>query len=345
MTAPTILGRCSGLAMPIYFFWGDDDFRLHQAITTLRDRALATAWVSFNYDKIADDAPEDPIRALNQAMTPPFGEGNRVVWLADTSLGQRCSKPVLAELERTLPQLPQTSLLLMSSRQKPDGRAKFTKLLQHYGEIKEFSTIPPWKTDQLLKTVEHAAQQQGLTLTPEAANLLVDAVGNQTRQLMLELEKVSLYWGDRSGPIDGEAVSSLVTISTQNSLKLATALRQGHTDVALGLVADLLNRNEPALRIVSTLVGQFRMWLWVKVAIHSGERDAQAIAKAADVGNPKRVYFLQKEVAPLALADLKQAMVYLLELESALKMGRDETATLQFHVVKIAQLFTESASV
>ena len=325
--------------MPIYFFWGEDDFQLNQAIASLRDRTLDPDWASFNYDKVPGDEADGPITALNQAMTPPFGSGKRFVWLADTTLGQRCAETVLRELERTLPQLPETSVLILSSRQKPDGRAKFTKLLQKHGEVKEFGTIPPWKTDQILKNIEKIAAKQGLSLTPDAANLLVEAVGNQTRQLMLELEKLSLYWGERPAPIDGETVSLLVTISTQNSLKLAAAIRQGKTEQALGLLTDLLNRNEPALRIVSTLVGQFRMWLWVKVMAESGERDLQKIAKAAEVNNPKRIYILQKEVAPVTLVSLQKTMKHLLELESALKRGQDETATLQTKVIEISQLF------
>lgn len=329
--------------MPVYFFWGEDDFRLNEAIAKLRDRALDSNWASFNSEKIAGDEAEGPIVALNQAMTPPFGAGKRFVWLADTTLGQRCSERVLAEFTRTLPQLPDTSVLVISSRQKPDGRAKFTKLMQKHGEIKEFGTIAPWKTDQILRNIEEAAKEKGLLLMPEAANLLAEAVGNQTRQLMVELEKLALYWGDRSTPIEGETVSLLVTVSTQSSLKLADALLKGQTEQAIGLVADLLNRNEPALRIVSTLVGKFRMWLCVKVMAESGERDSQAIARAAEVGNPKRIYFLQKEVAPVTLASLRQTMQHLLELESAIKLGRDETATLQTKVIEIAQLFAKGA--
>ena len=329
--------------MAAYFFWGDDDFRLNQAVAELRDRHLDAAWADFNYDKITPDHDDGPITALNQAMSLPFGMGKRVVWLADTGLGQRCPEAVLTELERTLPQLPETTVLLLTSRQKPDGRAKFTKLFQKHGEIKAFDTISPWKTDQLLAQVQSMAQAQDLKLTSKAADLLVEAVGNQTRQLMLELEKLALYWGDRPGPIDATAVSELVTISTQNSLQLAAALRQGQTDVALGLVADLLNRNEPPLRIVSTLVGQFRTWLWVKVMVTSGERDAKAIAKAAEIGNPKRVYFLQKEVAPLRLEALQETMGHLLTLESDLKRGRDPQATLQTKAIEISQCFQSAA--
>lgn len=86
-------------------------------------------------------------------------------------------------------------------------------------------------------------------------------------------------------------------------------------------------------------MGQFRTWLWVKVMITSGERDNQAIAKAAEIGNPKRVYFLQKEVAPLRLEALQATLGHLLSLEADLKRGRDPTATLQTKVIEISQGF------
>jgi DNA polymerase-3 subunit delta len=330
--------------MPVYYFWGEDDFQMNQAIAQLRDRALDAAWASFNYDKIGQDDAEGPVLALNQAMTPPFGTGQRFIWLADTALGQRCGQELLQEFERTLPHLPDTTVLLLSSRQKPDGRSKFTKLLQKYGDIQEFGTIPPWKTEQIAQQIEKKAKDYGLTLTPAARDLLVEAVGNQTRQLMLELEKLSLYWGDRPDALDAETISQLVTVSTQSSLKLATALREGNIEHALGVLTDLLDRNEPALRIVSTLVGQFRTWLWVKVMVESGERNPQTIAKAAEIANPKRIYFLQKEVASVSLASLQQALVHLLDLEASLKMGRDELAILQTKVIEIAQICQKSLS-
>lgn len=34
--------------MPIYFYWGEDDFTLNQAVNHLRDRVLDPAWVSFS---------------------------------------------------------------------------------------------------------------------------------------------------------------------------------------------------------------------------------------------------------------------------------------------------------
>ena len=325
--------------MPIYFYWGGDDFRLNQAVADLRNQALDPDWASFNYDKIPPEQSDGAIQALNQAMTPPFGLGKRFVWLQEATIGQRCPEDLQQELERTLPVIPETSVLLFTSQSKPDGRLKSTKLLQKYTKIREFSPIPPWKTDQLVQQVHQMAKEAAVKLTPAAAEWLAESVGSNTRQLFNELEKLRLYRGDCDQPLNPDMVSALVLANSQNSLQLAAALRKGNTAQSLSLVTDLIHRNEPALRIVSTLVGQFRLWLWVKLMLEVGERDVQTIARAAEVNNPKRIYFLQKEVKALPLVKLQQTLALLLELEASLKQGADPLATLQTKVIEISQLF------
>ncbi len=326
--------------MPVYFFWGADEFRLRKAVKALSDRTLDPGWASFNYDRIPPDLTDAPIQALNQVMTPPFGSGQRFVWLVDTTLGQRCPDPVMVEMERTLPLVPETAVLLLTSPNKPDGRLKSTKLLKQYAEVREFAAIAPWQTDQLVDQVRRVAQEMALRLTPQAAALLAEAVGADTRRLYSELEKLSLYWSDRqSEPLPPEVVTRLVAVSTQTSFQLAEALIAGRTDQALGLVTDLLANNEPALKVVATLVGQFRSWLWVALLTAEGERDVRAIAQAADINNPKRVFILQKQVRGCSPAQLQTALSLLLDLEFALKRGAPDEITLQTKAIEIASCF------
>ncbi|MEO1403175.1 MAG: DNA polymerase III subunit delta [Cyanobacteria bacterium J06635_1] len=325
--------------MPIYFFWGADEFRMKKAIADLRDRTLDPAWVSFNFDKIPPEQSDGVVQALNQAMTPPFGMGKRLVWLEETPLGQRCPDAVLQELDRTLPNIPDSTVLLLTSGSKPDGRLKATKLLQKHADVREFATIPPWKTEQISHQVYQVAQEVGIRVEPKAVELLAEAIGANTRRLYNELEKLKVYWQDQTQPLTPEAVTTLVSTSTQSSLQLAAALRDGQTDKALGLVSELIAQNEPALRIVATLVGQFRTWLWVKVMADSGERDPKVIAQAAEVNNPKRVYFLQKEVRAVSAADLQTALETLLTLEFSLKQGAPDLLTLQTKIIEISHCF------
>ncbi|MEM9266302.1 MAG: DNA polymerase III subunit delta [Cyanobacteria bacterium P01_F01_bin.13] len=326
--------------MPVYFFWGANEFRMKKAVRALCDRSLDPDWASFNYEKIPPEQSDALIHGLNQAMTPPFGMGKRVIWLVDTPICQRCSADLLAELERTLPNIPDSSILLLTSNNKPDGRLKSTKLIKQHADIREFDTIPPWKTEQIEHQVYQVAKDVGLRLTPQAAALLGDAIGSDTRRLYNELEKLNTYWSTPDHPLPPEAVTTLVATSTQSSLQLAAALRAGNTDRALSLITELLERNEPALRIVATLVGQFRTWLWVKLMTESGERDTRIIAQAADVGNPKRIYFLQKEIHNVSSLQLQNALKILLSLEFALKQGAPETVILHTKVIELAHCFT-----
>ncbi|HEY9909934.1 MAG TPA: DNA polymerase III subunit delta [Thermosynechococcaceae cyanobacterium] len=324
--------------MPVFLYWGEDEFAIAQAVKVLRDRVLDVDWSSFNEDKFTSEQPEAIGQALNQAMTPPFGAGSRLVWLVESPLFQRCPEEVLTDLGRTLPNLPETSVLLFTNRSKPDARLKSTKLLQKHAEVREFSLIPPWKTDLLSAQVRRVAQEKGVKLTQAGTELLTEAVGNNTRQLYAELEKLHLYAGDANQPIDSPAITTLVTVSSRSTLHLGSALRQGQTAQALELAADLLRQNEPALRIVSSLVGQFRTWVWVKLMVESGERDEQTIAQSAELANPKRLYFLKQEVAALPLPNLLRTLPLLLELEASLKRGADELATLQTKIVELCEV-------
>ena len=324
--------------MPIYLYWGEDDFTLTQAVNELRESALDSSWASFNYDKISPDQPDQVIQGLNQAMTPPFGMGKRLVWLVETTVCQQCSENLLAELERTLPMIPEECVLLLTTRNRPDGRLKSTKLLQKHAHIREFSVIPPWKTEQLVQQVQSYSQDVGVKLTGAGAELLAQSVGNDTRQLFSELEKLRLYAGNSATPLDETQVAMLVTSNTQNSLQLAATILQGDGAKALELVADLMDRNEPALRIIATLIGQFRTWLWVKLMLSEGERDQKAIATAAELSNPKRIYFLSREVQSLSLLQLTATLRILLELEVNLKRGADSVSTLQTKVIELCQI-------
>lgn len=124
--------------MPIYLYWGEDDFAIQTAAASLRDQVLDPQWVSFNYTLLPPEQSDAVIQGLNQVMTPPFGAGSRLVWLVDTTLCQHCSEDLLTELKRTLTVIPENSVLLLTCSSKPDGRLKSTQLLQKSAYIREF---------------------------------------------------------------------------------------------------------------------------------------------------------------------------------------------------------------
>lgn len=324
--------------MPIYLYWGEDDFAMSQAITILKQDNLDPNWIQFNFDKFMGDKEDSSLEALMQVMTPPFGNGDRLVWLFNTNICQSCSEELLSQLQRTIPQIPETTHFLLTTSKKPDARIKSTKLINKYAKVIEFGLISPWQTEILVKKVEEVAEEKQVKLTQNAIKILASCVGNDSRLLWQELEKLSIYQGENKQPIDEETVKNLVNVSTQNSLQLAQAILAQNIPYALELATDLITLNEPALRIVATLVGQFRTWAIVKTMIESGEKDEKKIAESADISNPKRIYFLRQEIKNRSGKQLLSSLPILLELEASLKLGADPLNALETKIIELCNV-------
>ena len=104
---------------------------------------------------------------------------------------------------------------------------------------------------------------------------------------------------------------------------MGDALLAEQPAAAVALVDVLLAANEPALRIVATLCGQIRGWLWVSVLDQQGEDDVNAIAKAAGIGNPKRIYVMRKQIRGRKPERFLALLSQLLQVEASLKRGTD----------------------
>jgi DNA polymerase-3 subunit delta len=83
------------------------------------------------------------------------------------------------------------------------------------------------------------------------------------------------------------------------------------------------------------------MLLW-SLSFGCGERDDLVIAKAADLGNPKRLFFIKKEVQPMGLKALQKSLQLLLEQETLLKRGSDPIETLQSKAIELCLLFQKN---
>ncbi len=329
--------------MPIYYFWGEDDYQIKQAAQQLIARVIDPDWQGFNYQKVAGDALEPIQNALAESRTLPFGGGGRLTWISDAPLGSKCPEELVQTLLDLVPNLPASSHLLFTGSHKLPIRSKLGQLFSRQGTVQEFNPIPPWKTDALAEMVRDTAQTLNVALQSDAVAYLVAAVGNDRYRLTQELQKISLLRPDDLRPLSASEIQPLVPATTQTSLALAQAIRQGQTEVALNLLEDLLTMAEPPLRITATLVSQFRLWLWVKLMQADKQVDAQKVTAMTNLGNPKRIYFLEKEVRSLSLAALTQTLELLFEMEVGIKRGAPAAVTLTTQIILLCGLYSRAA--
>ncbi len=322
--------------MPIHLYWGDDEAARNRAVEALIDARLDPTWAAINLSRLDGNDPAQAAQALEEARTPPFGSGARVVVLQRSPFCNQCPAELAALLDANLALInPDCHLLLVSSG-KPDARLRTTKALQQLvkeGRASEqsFALPPIWDGAGQVQLVTRTATDLGLTLEPAAAEALAEAIGSDSARLASELEKLSLYVSSlevssldsNAAPITLEAVQALVGGRSTSALAVGDALLAGRPADAIALSDALLEANEPALRIVASLSSQIRGWLWVALLERSGERDPAVIAKAAGIGNPKRIYVMRKQIQGRTPEQMLKLLGQLLEVEAALKRGAD----------------------
>ncbi len=197
-------------------------------------------------------------------------------------------------------------------------------------------TIEPCGECSSCRSIERSNAIDVTEIDAASHNGVDNAIGNDSERRNQELEKLLLYAGDSK--LGKSQVAQLVAINTQTSLQLASAIKAGQALLVAQLTQELLAKGEPPLKLIATLITQFRTWLWTKLALAEGIKTNAEIAQIANVGNVNRVYYLRQEVAKCSVRNLSRAVVLLYELQIAYPQGM-KVDSLQSRLLITCQAF------
>ena len=160
--------------MPIHLFWGDDEAARTRAVEALIAERTDPNWQSINLSRLDGGDPAQTARALEEARTPPFGGGDRVVLLQRSPFCSQCPAELGQQLEASLDLIPDTCHLLLVSPGKPDARLRTTKALQKLVKAgkafeKSFALPAVWDGAGQVELVQRTAAELGLRLEPAAS--------------------------------------------------------------------------------------------------------------------------------------------------------------------------------
>ena len=88
--------------MPIQIIWGDDEAATTHEINILIDRLIDPSWNSINLTRLDGSNIEQAIQALEEARTPPLGNGRRLVILRKSPFCNGCTNELANRLEASL---------------------------------------------------------------------------------------------------------------------------------------------------------------------------------------------------------------------------------------------------
>ncbi len=303
----------SGSLRPVYYLCGEEKYLKERAMELLLSRLKPDA---FNFSEFPAGKGGSR-QAILQAMTPPMAASRRLVVL------RGAEKANSEELEGILEYLsspnPDASLVIISDR-KQDRADPLYDPCSRAGAAASFKQLFPAEAASFFAAM---LQRDGLTVSREAAAMMVELAGTDSLALRQEAEKLALLRHGSKGRITEEDVAESAGFSRElGPFELSNALMERDRAGSAGILDRMLADGEEPLGILYRVSGSLERLLRFKkqgtgqYGGWSGGGYMRAMASAA------RLYSDEK---------LAEALRLCLEAETLLKSssGRDPALVLR----------------
>lgn len=306
---------------PVYVLYGTDAFlrdaHRQEIIAGLIGDADPQTCVA-NYDADAELAA-----VLDDLRTLPFLASQRVVIVRDADAFITAYRPQIETYVET-PVETASLILIVSSWPK---NTRLFKLVDRVGAAvdcapAEKGNVRGWLTD--------AADRRGKKLANDAAELLGEWVGLDRASLDGEIEKLSLYVGDRD-TITLADVSALVTSTAGPApFALSDALTAMDMRAALTALGQMLTVRGDEFKSLGMIAWHLRRIVKVHQLI-AGGKSLDAAKKSVRVFHPQLGRLLKQRPMAKLTGDFRK----LLQADRAMKTGANPTTALQQLVVSL----------
>lgn len=245
-----------GELRPFYYLYGEEDLLKSESFARLKEASLKGGLPDFNFDQFCY-GDTDVARVVSAASTLPVMSPKRLVVLRDAEklkVGEQ--EMLLAYLEN-----PSPSTILIFVGRSADKRKKFFSTISKAGGLVEHSH-PPER--EMPKWVRWVAKKKGVDVSDGAARYLVDIIGNDLTSISSELEKLSMYVGDKKRVELEDVEAVTVDTKTRTVFQLTDAIATKNLKDSLLYLKKLLESGESPIMIISMIVRQLRL-IWTGV--------------------------------------------------------------------------------
>lgn len=287
---------------PIHAFLGTDEALVKEAAMKLsqklapKDNEFGLEIVSGSADN-ADQAIQVIGRAIEAIQTLPFFGGDKVVWLQGVNF---VGESQTAKAESTLAALDTlmgvleaglpSDVTFIVSTGEIDKRRTFFKRLEKIARIEVHDKLDTTKAGWENAVMGHVADRAevfGMKFRGAALERFVQRVGSNTRSIDSELEKLSLFAGNR--PVTEDDVEAVTSQShTGFIFDIGEAIARRNLPKTLELIDFQLNRGESAIGILlASIVTKVRQLLHARdlIETHGVEPGRDYTAYQTRIGN------------------------------------------------------------
>jgi DNA polymerase-3 subunit delta len=250
----------------IYLLDGDDEFAINESITKIISRLGDASIAEMNTTRL--DGRSFSLPQLKDAVaTVPFLASKRLVILSHPTSRLK-DKPEQQEFINYLSSIKPTSKLVLveydfltSEREKKDGRLNWLEKWAVSPEQSKRVFIrhhPQPSGGLMVRWIQDHVKGLGGQITPQAAVLLANQIGDDSRLASQEITKLLTYV-NFARPVDIDDVEHLTPLTAKiGDFELVNALRDKNQQKAQALLHRSLQEDDP-IRILQSIVYQIRV--------------------------------------------------------------------------------------
>lgn len=250
---------------PVYAVFGTEEFLKQEHVAAVVRRVLGESFEPLALSEY-DGPTADLATVLDDLRTLPFLSDRRLVIVrsADAFLSKEANRDALM---RYLASPSDTGVLLLIGKTL-DARMKVSKEIAKAGEVFKCETDRRFRVHQW---IQERAGVRKKRIDNEAARMLNDLVGSVLSALDNEIEKLSLYVGER-GTISRDDVAALVGIQREETVfGITDAIADGDARRAMQLWERTIETDSSApARAVGGLAWGLRRLIDAKEATQAG---------------------------------------------------------------------------
>ena len=312
----------AGLAVkPVYVLHGADAFlrdthRREIIDALIGDADPQTCVTSF-------DATAELAEVLDELRTLPFLAPHRVVIVRDADAFVSANREAL---EQYLQSPVETSSLVLTVLSWPKT-TRISKIVAKIGSV--FQCAAP-KYRQLNQWLAQAAAQRGKEIAPDAGQLLNEWIGEDLASLDSEIEKLSLFVGERRLITAADVAEVVTATAGPAAFALTNALTAGNAPAALKALSGMLTVRGEEFRVTGMIRWHLRKVLRGCQLAAAGDRPERALSPK--IPPPQRNAFLSL-MKRRSLRAVQGDFRNLIRTDLGMKSGTPPLAALQELVI------------
>lgn len=316
-----------GQTHPMYVFFGDEEYFVHEALATAKTCLLKgadknVALIEFKGNETSGGEIFDELRTL-----PFFSGKNKVVIVEEADDFVEKNRQTLEKY--LLGPASHANLVLVCK--KWDKRTKLANLTDKIGISIECQKL---KDHLLPNWIQTRTKHYKKTVSSEVAQRLVEDVGNSLAILDKQIEKLSIYVGDKVA-IDENDVDAIVGVDRSRTVfELTDAVAQKNVNLALKILGQMLSHGESSVKIISLLAWQIKRLWRAKQILKQGGDESAVVSELKIIPYFAKRFFAQ--VKKYTEEDLMKGHALLLETDVRSKTRSfNEQLLLEFLVYKL----------